>query len=166
MVCLNRYRNGCCLRFTFTLVFWRRESESNRRTRLCRPLHNHFAIPPNWLLADCIGQIAETWSGKRVSNSRPQPWQGCALPTELFPHVNTVFWSGKRVSNSRPQPWQGCALPTELFPLCLCAKSKEAAIIATSVFVSSWFVKLFEFVPSHFKVVTHRPNGEHGSDEH
>ncbi len=25
------------------------------------------------------------WSGKRVSNSRPQPWQGCALPTELFP---------------------------------------------------------------------------------
>ena len=26
------------------------------------------------------------WSGKGVSNSRPQPWQGCALPTELFPH--------------------------------------------------------------------------------
>ena len=26
------------------------------------------------------------WSGKRGSNSRPQPWQGCALPTELFPH--------------------------------------------------------------------------------
>ena len=23
--------------------------------------------------------------GKRDSNSRPQPWQGCALPTELFP---------------------------------------------------------------------------------
>src|ERR1700677_4665037 len=27
----------------------------------------------------------EFWSGKRGSNSRPQPWQGCALPTELFP---------------------------------------------------------------------------------
>ena len=26
-------------------------------------------------------------SGKRGSNSRPQPWQGCALPTELFPHT-------------------------------------------------------------------------------
>ncbi len=25
------------------------------------------------------------WSGKRVSNSRPIPWQGIALPTELFP---------------------------------------------------------------------------------
>src|SRR5574344_2502550 len=41
-------------------------------------------------------------SGKRDSNSRPQPWQGCALPTELFPlgrrnntplhaHVNTIY---------------------------------------------------------------------------
>ena len=28
------------------------------------------------------------WSGKRGSNSRPQPWQGCALPTELFPHIS------------------------------------------------------------------------------
>ena len=27
------------------------------------------------------------WSGRRVSNSRPQPWQGCALPTELLPHI-------------------------------------------------------------------------------
>ena len=29
------------------------------------------------------------WSGKRDSNSRPQPWQGCALPTELFPHFSS-----------------------------------------------------------------------------
>ena len=28
-------------------------------------------------------------SGKRDLNSRPQPWQGCALPTELFPHFVT-----------------------------------------------------------------------------
>jgi hypothetical protein len=27
----------------------------------------------------------KNWSGKRDSNSRPQPWQGCALPAELFP---------------------------------------------------------------------------------
>ena len=27
------------------------------------------------------------WSGKRVSNSRPQPWQGCALPNELNPQM-------------------------------------------------------------------------------
>ena len=31
-------------------------------------------------------------SGKRDSNSRPQPWQGCALPTELFPQLfNKAF---------------------------------------------------------------------------
>ena len=27
-------------------------------------------------------------SGKRDSNPRPQPWQGCALPTELFPRAD------------------------------------------------------------------------------
>ncbi len=33
------------------------------------------------------------WSGRRVSNSRPQPWQGCALPTELLPRgpANTAL---------------------------------------------------------------------------
>ena len=30
-------------------------------------------------------------SGKRDSDSRPQPWQGCALPTELFPQKCFVF---------------------------------------------------------------------------
>ena len=33
---------------------WRRRSESNRRTRLCRPLHNHSATPPGDVLLDCI----------------------------------------------------------------------------------------------------------------
>ncbi len=40
-------------------------------------------------------------SGKRDSNPRPQPWQGCALPTELFPRKEapsgpllTLIWSG------------------------------------------------------------------------
>src|SRR5262245_5663517 len=28
------------------LILWRRGSESNRRTRLCRPLHDHSATPP------------------------------------------------------------------------------------------------------------------------
>ena len=30
-------------------------------------------------------------SGKRDSNSRPQPWQGCALPTELFPQESDLI---------------------------------------------------------------------------
>ena len=32
-----------------------------------------------------VDRALKSWSGKRDSNSRPQPWQGCALPTELFP---------------------------------------------------------------------------------
>ena len=41
------------------------------------------------------GRIGLLWSGKRDSNSRPRPWQGRALPTELFPHYlknSTKHW--------------------------------------------------------------------------
>jgi hypothetical protein len=38
------------------------------------------------------------WSGKRVSNSRPQPWQGCALPTELFPRLTSDVVKEKPIS--------------------------------------------------------------------
>ena len=44
------------------------------------------------------------WSGKRVSNSRPQPWQGCALPTELFPRfkpqIITLFLDALQISKN------------------------------------------------------------------
>ena len=33
-------------------------------------------------------------SGKRDSDPRPQPWQGCALPTELFPQICRNFRFG------------------------------------------------------------------------
>ena len=52
-------------------------------------------------------------SGKRDSNPRPQPWQGCALPTELFPHYFKV--SLPRLGFIYIPLGQGCALPTELF---------------------------------------------------
>jgi hypothetical protein len=50
------------------------------------------------------------WSGKRGSNSRPQPWQGCALPTELFPHSkgacnsasSVLLYRGIRLLARRP----------------------------------------------------------------
>ncbi len=35
------------------------------------------------------GVLDLIWSGKRDSNSRPRPWQGRALPTELFPQKTT-----------------------------------------------------------------------------
>jgi hypothetical protein len=75
---------------------WRPRSESNRRTRLCRPLHDHSATRPVALCiryyyvraprcANSVFWHRKNWSGKRDSNSRPRPWQGRALPTELFP---------------------------------------------------------------------------------
>ena len=35
---------------------------------------------------------AKKKSGKRDSNSRPRPWQGRALPTELFPHFFLILY--------------------------------------------------------------------------
>ena len=45
---------------------------ARERTRQSR------AAPPGFIVRQ---------SGKPDSNRRPQPWQGCALPTELFPHA-------------------------------------------------------------------------------
>ena len=38
------------------------------------------------------------WSGKRDSDPRPQPWQGCALPTELFPQL--LFSDGRETASA------------------------------------------------------------------
>ncbi len=42
--------------------------------------------------------LSSKWSGKRGSNSRPRPWQGRALPTELFPHI---YYFSKMVPEAR-----------------------------------------------------------------
>ena len=59
------------------------EQDSNLHTsRHAHLKRTRLPIPPS-------GQKKR--SGKRDSNSRPQPWQGCALPTELFPLTSFVF---------------------------------------------------------------------------
>ena len=42
------------------------------------------------------------WSGLRGSNPPPQPWQGCALPNELNPHISFEVWRLGWGSNPRP----------------------------------------------------------------
>ena len=37
-----------------------------------------------------LDAVSKKLSGKRDSDPRPQPWQGCALPTELFPQRDLV----------------------------------------------------------------------------
>ena len=100
------------------------------RLELTRP-NGHYPlkvarlpIPPSGHL---MRACKEALSEKRDSNPRPRPWQGRALPTELFSHINRLkrfsetismnskHLSEKRDSNPRPRPWQGRALPTELF---------------------------------------------------
>ena len=55
-----------------------------------------FFVPRTGLepahLAACAPEThwAKKKSGKRDSNSRPRPWQGRALPTELFPQSFTI----------------------------------------------------------------------------
>src|SRR6188768_4146910 len=51
------YRQNQCLKR------WRRGSESNRRRRLCRPLHDHSATPPGV----AAGAVAQTEQTKRES---------------------------------------------------------------------------------------------------
>src|SRR5438477_9535387 len=51
-------------------------------------------------------------SGKRDSNPRPQPWQGCALPTELFPQAERSLapapdQRNRRTRAQRPPPTRG-----------------------------------------------------------
>ena len=62
---------------------------SSRHTHLKRA---RLPIPPLGHLLPCYGlgdcsECQRAESGKRDSNSRPRPWQGRALPTELLPHL-------------------------------------------------------------------------------
>ena len=45
--------------------------------------------------------LARKWSGKRGSNPRPQPWQGCALSTELFPHKIILVYHPKNFLHNK-----------------------------------------------------------------
>ena len=80
--------------------FKRRRPDSNRGSRICSPLPYHLATAPTKKGASPLDaappRVAQ--SGKPDSNRRPQPWQGCALPTELFPR-NCTGQNWKPVSN-------------------------------------------------------------------
>ena len=54
-----------------------------------RPLPPQSSVSTN-STTRTFGQVALNLSEKRDSNPRPQPWQGCALPTELFSRIAIV----------------------------------------------------------------------------
>ncbi len=61
-------------------------NEKTLREHLLKGFYLNFGSFFPRLVASCL----DPESGKRDSNSRPQPWQGCALPTELFPQMCSV----------------------------------------------------------------------------
>ncbi len=48
------------------------------------------------------------WSGQRDSNPRPQPWQGCALPTEPCPQREKLLYPNR---TGRASKWQNLTGP-------------------------------------------------------
>ena len=54
------------------------------------------------------------WSGRRDSNPRPQPWQGCALPLSYFRRLFKNNWWRDPELNWGHTDFQSVALPTEL----------------------------------------------------
>ena len=136
---------------------WRLGSESNRRTRLCRPLHDHSATqpkgPPN--------RGSTRGDGEGPSQKRQNPFAP-AIEQE-GPGVSwRSNWSGKRDSNSRPQPWQGCALPTELFPP-LAHSSREPGSVKpwrAGARPSGLTPVPAQLGPRHPDIDAHRPQGQ------
>ena len=61
-------------------LLWRHHPESNWGIKVLQT----SALPLGY------GAI---WSGKRGSNPPPLPWQGSALPNELFPQYGASEWS-------------------------------------------------------------------------
>ena len=59
----------------------------------------------------------EEWSGRRVSNSRPQPWQGCALPTELLPHWRREAESNRSQRICNPVHNRFAIAPSKIYSL-------------------------------------------------
>ena len=61
------------------------------RLELTRP-NGHYPLKVARLPIPPSGHVAgrTAWSEKRDSNPRPRPWQGRALPTELFSHFNVL----------------------------------------------------------------------------
>ena len=81
------------------------------------------------------------WSGQRGSNPRPQPWQGCALPTEPCPHVV----GDTRFELVTPSVSGKCS-PPELIARLRCAPQRGINYSRAEFQMQQHFFKIFEIV--------------------
>ena len=95
--------SGSLSEITVRLGLRRRDGSSSdflNYIRICREYHR-------------LGILCK-WSGKRGSNPPPPPWQGGALPNELFPHIkiNLKVVRAKRlelIHPAAPEPKSGAS---------------------------------------------------------
>jgi len=85
---------GCKGNISFSMLFRFEQQKKRLRTFLKEPLRKYPGRDLNpharFGAKDFKSFVATVsppghWSGRRDSNSRPRPWQGRALPTELLP---------------------------------------------------------------------------------
>ena len=119
-------------------------------------------------------------SGKRDSNSRPQPWQGCALPTELFPrfcetrHFRLCSFCESKLSHSLARKFRIVfrltgAKVVLFFKLAKLFECFFMIICANELFDSKYHFFMFEDIvtclPVFYKFIYHK-NDEGSSPRH
>src|SRR5690606_16499779 len=94
--CLPRKKEKAALKAALSSIWSGTNRQDSRFAELQLPRRGEVQDVPNATRRRLVCRVkkkkaapkaalSSIWSGKRDSNSRPQPWQGCALPTELFP---------------------------------------------------------------------------------
>ena len=102
------------------------------------------------------------WSGKRGSNSRPLPWQGSALSTELFPQLHTkainIIAKFAVIVNSNLQIWclsfSHVLLYSHLCYLVLIFKKNYIVLIFVSYNHRFPFFRSVYYIPCLFVLLT------------
>ncbi len=72
--------------FKTPAVFFFSVQDETRTHTAYRPLPPQSSASTN----SATWTFVESWSEKRDSNPRPRPWQGRALPTELFSRIKIL----------------------------------------------------------------------------
>ena len=87
-------------------------------------------------------------SGKRDSNSRPRPWQGRALPTELLPHATLQVTDSRLQIRSKTFSRESVTwnFPKGTAKLNLIPKSANGGIRTVCKMVWSFFLGESSFV--------------------
>ncbi len=70
--------------------------------------------------------FVQSVSGKRDSDPRPQPWQGCALPTELFPQNFLVRSASLSIADAKVLLFSE---PPKLFTIFFQKKEKRSPLL-------------------------------------